>query len=541
MPKYFTYYPLSSFLWMRPLTFFLLSFWRQWAGHLPPHKNLDDSRRFTGKSKVFMSKKWISTCTTLTVILLLSLLNTVNAQTITGRVFFDGNNNGAFESSNEVGFGGVTVKAYNAANAAVATTTTALTGTLGNYTLTGLTAGTAYRVEFSLPDGYNDGAQATGSRSSIQFVASGGTANLGVYVPGLCDRDKDVRIVAGCANTGTGTTSVASWEYFADRKTSIGDGVINPHDDDMTFNQVGIPMGMGARAKDKLVFFSTVSAPETTIYPVSPGGASAIYAAAYTGTGNAYVSHKLLTKLSSLSPAIDVTSQFNVGSVDNIGEYGLGGLDLTEDGKFLYVVNMGNGKIVKLDISAVNYATIPSGGFTGTALPVSEITIPTAIATCTGGRFRPSAIEIYAGALYVGGVCDASTSSTASNLRLKVLKMDLATDTWTSLLDFDLSTIQGGTLRKADWANVKWKDSFTGTETTDGEFQPIVNDIAIDDYGSVIIGMSNRKVFSTSTSRDMGYMLRTFRKADGTMEMENDGKAGPLTSAAKTSPGVSRD
>ena len=496
-------------------------------------KALQISNRFSELNYFQNHYKLLKVC----AILLFSLIGYSTHAQISGTVFFDGNNNGAYSSANEVGFGGVTVKAYDATNTVKATATTAITGTLGSYTLSGLVAGTTYRVEFTLPSGYNDGSQATGSRSSIQFVtasAAGTTANFGIYTTGVCDPDKTVRVVAGCADTSGGTTSVASWDYFADRKTTIANATINPHDDDMTFAQVGVPMGMGSRAKDKMFFFSTISSPLTTVFPASPGGSSAIYMANYSGTGNAYVSNKLLTKLSSLTPAINVSSQFNVGSVDNTGEYGLGGLDLTDDGKFLYVVNMGKGNIVKLDISGVTYAGVPAGGYTGTGLPVSEITIPTTISTCTGGRFRPSAIEIYAGSLYVGGVCDASTSTTASNLRLKVLKMDLTTSTWSSILDFDLSTMQGGSLRYAGWPNVKWSDTFKGTVSTDGEIQPYINDLAIDDYGSVIIGVTNRKVFSSDSDRDMGYILRTYRNADGTMAMENAGKAGPLTSAART-------
>ncbi|SOD90660.1 SdrD B-like domain [Spirosoma fluviale] len=455
-------------------------------------------------------------------------------QSITGKVFFDGNNNGAFESSNEVGFGGVTVKAYDATNTAVASTVTTLSSSLGSYTLSGLTTGTTYRVEFTLPSGYNDGAQGSGSLSSVQFIKAGSTANLGVYTTGLCDRDKTVRVVAGCAVVDGGEYSVASWNYFDDRKTTIEDETIDPHNDDIKNADVGIPMGMGARSRDKLMFFSTVSAPLAAIFPPAPDGASAIYVANYSGSGNSYVGSKLLTKLSSLSPSINVGNQSPVGSNDNVGEYGLGGVDLTDDGKTLYVVNMGNGKIVKLDVSGVTFGSIPGGGYTN--LTVSEITIPTDIATCTNGRFRPSALEVYAGSLYVGGVCDASGSSTASNLRLKILKMDLTTSTWTSLLDYDLSQIEGGTLFYNKWPNVKWKDNFVGDRRGPGEIQPFVNDIAIDDYGSVIIGVSNRKVFSTDSDVEMGYMLRTFRKADGTMAMENNGVAGPLTSNAKDSP-----
>lgn len=474
----------------------------------------------------------------LAMALLVMELASISAQgqtTITGTVFFDGNNDGAYTSSKEVGFGGVVVTAYDASNVAVASTTSNLSsGTIGTYTLSGLTAGTTYRVEFTLPSGYNDGAQKSTSASSVQFVKPGATVDFGVYTTGVCDPGGTVEVVAGCAAINGSTISVASWDYFNQRQTTIANNSSNPHNDDIDNSKVGIPMGMGSRMKDKLVFFSTVTAPLTTIFPSAPDGPSAIYVADYSASGNTYNNqYKLLTKLSSLSPAIDVSQQFKVGSDVNVGELGLGGLDMTDDGKTLYVINMGNGRIVKLDISNVTLASIPSGGYTGGSLSASELTIPSSVANCTSGRFRPSALKVYAGSMYVGGVCDASIGS-SSDVTLKVLKMDLKTGTWTEILNYGLSAIKGGTLRYAGWDNVKWSDTFVGTQTTAGEVQPFVNGLAIDDYGAVIIGIANRKVFSLQSDRDMGYVLRTWRNADGTMTMESAGKSGPLTSAART-------
>lgn len=176
---------------------------------------------------------------------------------------------------------------------------------MGNFTLSGVT----YRVEFTLPDGYYDGAQGAGPLSCVQFLKPGSTANLGIYTTGLCDRDKTVRVVAGCAVVDGGEYSVASWNYFDNRKTTIEDETINSHDDDIKNADVGISMGMGVRSRDKLMFFSTVSSPLTNIFPPAPDGPSAIYVANYSGSGNSYLGSKLLTRLSSLSPAINVSHQ----------------------------------------------------------------------------------------------------------------------------------------------------------------------------------------------------------------------------------------
>ena len=100
------------------------------------------------------------------------------AQTsITGTVFNDGNNNGVKDTS-EVGYPYVVVNAY--APGATTPTTTATTlatpsGSIGNYALSGLTAGVKYRIEFINPNGYYNGAFATSSKTSVQFASPGAT------------------------------------------------------------------------------------------------------------------------------------------------------------------------------------------------------------------------------------------------------------------------------------------------------------------------------------------------------------------------------
>lgn len=73
---------------------------------------------------------------------------------ITGNVFRDFNSDGlkSTGSITDTGVSGVTVTAYDATGAQAGVTTT---GSNGDYTITGLTAGVIYRLEFStLPSGY---------------------------------------------------------------------------------------------------------------------------------------------------------------------------------------------------------------------------------------------------------------------------------------------------------------------------------------------------------------------------------------------------
>lgn len=482
--------------------------------------------------KIIISTFWLAIC-----------VNT-NAQDISGIIFLDGNNNGVKDAT-EAGFPLVIVKAFNASNMEITSAISLNTpqADLGKYTLTGLNSGEKYRIEFSLPDGYNDGAFSSTSNTSVQFVTANATnVNFGVYVPGQCLPDKTIRMVAGCANnTLTGmTTSIASWDY-ASKVRTIERYTNTPHTPDVNSSVTGTPFALTAqKVKGAVkVILTTVSSPNANVTPVSPDGANAIYMADYSGPNNTYLGIKLLTKLS-----VNSTNQNPVGAVTNVGEYGLGGIAISDDNKTLYVVNMGNGKIAKVDVSSVDYATIPSGGYTN--LSVSEITIPTSISACTNGIFRPSIVKYYAGAVYVAGVCDASTSTPArnnSNLRLKILKMNPADNSFTVVMDADLSSFQAGSLGSNAGQGPNpghfqtiWKDGFLSTYGgSDGEVQPMVNDIAFDDTGSLLVGVANRATFKAGNDNpiEMGYIVRTWRKADGTFELENAGISGPFTSTAR--------
>ena len=112
---------------------------------------------------------------------------------IRGHVFLDFDGDGVFDSGNSATSGiandtpsaGITVEAYNAANALVGTATTAGTGN-PNYTiaLTGVADGAPLRIEFTLPAGTYNSFQGTNSNTSVRFVAAGAeNVDLGIVRP----------------------------------------------------------------------------------------------------------------------------------------------------------------------------------------------------------------------------------------------------------------------------------------------------------------------------------------------------------------------
>ena len=445
---------------------------------------------------------------------------------ISGTVFFDGDNDGLFDSPAESPFSYVTVIATDASGNSFS----GISGTDGSYVISGPSSGVPYRLEFILPDGYNDSAYGSQSMTSVQFVDGGATdVNFGIYVAGQCNPNKVVRVVTGMG-LDDDAFSVRSYDYFADRRDAItgmgSAGTTTPHTDDMTATQVGIPFGVAVQKSTYLTFFTTISASLVDIFPPAPDGQNAIYVADYNGGANHnFVSYKLLLNLSSYGINSNVTN-----TVDGeFGEWGLGGIAISEDGNFLYAINMGAGSIVKIDITGVTYAAIPpTGGISG--LPVTEI--PITGAGCTGGHFRPSALDYYRNQLYVAGVCDASISTSNTDLDLIGLTMDPVTNTFTKVLDYNMDGIMSGGLRESfNWPTEFWSSTYIGDDTNNsnpGNLQPVIHDIAFDDNGGMIIGVVNRQVFVDGVSnREPGYLIRSWREADGSFTIESGGVSGP--------------
>ena len=74
-----------------------------------------------------------------------------------------------------------------------------------------------------------------------------------------------------------------------------------------------------------------------------------------------------------------------------------------------------------------------------TSADVTSFPIPNP--NCSGGNFRPFAIQIYNAAIYVGGVCDAETSQQKSDLRSIVYRLDGTT--FPEVLNFSLDFQKG--------------------------------------------------------------------------------------------------
>ena len=442
------------------------------------------------------------------------------SQTIMGMVFYDANNNGIKEST-EFGFHGAVVKAF-AANNTTEVSSYVTDQVTGNYTLSGLTAGTKYRIEFTLPAGFTNSLMGSQSNSTVQFATVGDVnINLGVHVASESNSDTNPRMVAGCGLISGMTTTMASWHYddannypMNYSNTNLYIGTAHPHNEDLTASQVGVPFGLAAKPNTKYIYFTTTAAPDATILPPAPDGIGAIYVADYSGAGNTFSGYKLLMVVP------------NVAGTSFFGKYGLGGIDFSQDGKDLFVINMGSGKLLKIDVSGVNYASLPATA--PTVANITEITIPATYSSCSGGIFRPVALKEYGGKIYLGAICDAFTSQSSTDLKASIISYDYKTLTWKEEFVFEPETFNTGNMVGLNIPQTPWNDP----EVLSGlnPFKPVISDLAFDDTGAMIIGVTNRKFYNNNDDNySTGYVVRAWRNTDGTFTLESGGVSGAYT------------
>ncbi|MEL6659779.1 MAG: SdrD B-like domain-containing protein, partial [Bacteroidota bacterium] len=447
---------------------------------------------------------------------------------IGGTAFLDMNDNGV--DNTEVGQEGIIVEVFDCDGTRLCNTTT---DSDGNWSCTGLTDGADYLVEFSFPndlDYLSPSRNGNVNNTDVQTItAPSCDADFGVFDPMRFCRPgpQGQMVVAGCARNNTDVVSLVSWHYYNDRRSSIVGSTVTPHNQDLRTFEVGIPMGITMMRGENIVLLSTLASPNETIFPTAPDGIDVIYAVDHRSGGNNTPS-EVLVNLGDLG--------INVSGATRFGQYGIGGLATSVDGKTLYGVNMAAGNIFAIDISDVDYDQLPATAPT----TVSEITIPTGITNCTGGVFRPSALKVEQGKLFIAGVCDASAGVDA-DLEAIVLSYDPENEQFEQVFSFEPNTFQAGGLGLAqrNWDQNKWEE-VSITSGLQPHFQPFIMDLEFDDEGSIFFGVVNRVQFITNNAvrNHTGYFVRTYRNPDGSFTLENNGLSGPYTSQARIHPGT---
>jgi hypothetical protein len=472
---------------------------------------------------------------------------------VSGNVFNDNNSNGIrnFLRPNEKAIQGATVKAF------VGTSTTPITKTTdasGNYSFsTGeIPAGSKARIEFASNIPYsNSGLTGATSQSTIQFVTAPATnISLGFlemedycqyrppYFAIPCYVTGDPLISTGdvTKDAGEGDALVA-FDYMA---TGIASATNFPPVHLGLAKDIGAVWGITFHGRSNTVISAAIVKRHAGLGTLGTGG---LYKTnATTGIALPYLDVKTIGINTGPDPHVGLPADKNIPSKDSltfskVGKVGIGGTDISVDGKAYFMSNLYDKKVYRINIGK-DLNVLP------TAAGVRAYTIPNG--GCSNNEYSTWAVTCDGPDVYVGVNCTAETSQTLSDLKAVIYKLDTTSGVFTQMLSFPLDFIRGSADRTGLCVNNKTWKPWTNTfpAPCDGNFvmhpQPILSDVYFDNNGHMLLGFMDR--FGHQAGVQMpnlsgngsyqafmgGDLMRAYRNPDNSFSLENNGTAGPL-------------
>ncbi len=443
---------------------------------------------------------------------LLFVVNSLNAQ-VSGRVYKDFNANGTWDSTAtylDQGSVGVKVEAFDQNQVLKGS---AVTNFLGKYTIPNVSGN--LRIEFTVPQFYTDGfitQTGKGSQSSIQFVSAPVLGvDLGVNLAEeYCGTDPSVVVpcyVVGIGDNLTPNDGLATFKYSLSGIDHSKIGMPNT-----PISMVGSTWG-GAYQRESGSFFTAAFMKRHAGFGI--GGTGAIYVTKNVGN-DAASSTELYLKLSDFgintgsdphsAPNYQMdTINANGNPFDAVGKTSLGDLDISSDGKYLFVVNLKERTLHRIFIDSPHK---PAGSIT--AADITSWAIPSGFDEVNKGIGRPFGLCVRQDKVYVGVTCDASISNDSTDLKARIYEFqpDAATPVWKLDIEFPLNYHKGMATGErpeskkwypwiSDWYLPGQPDFMRGlpNPTVDKYVSypmPLLSDIELDVDGSMVVAFLDR-------------------------------------------------
>jgi trimeric autotransporter adhesin len=545
------------------------------------------------------------------------LIGTSLSGQIKGKVFRDYNGNGTFDSTStyvEWGAGNISIKAYNSIDVLIAST---VSDSLGGYVFSSgaISSGTDVRLEFTFPTTATNslsklidfttpmGSSATNSLSSVVFATAGAatTINYGINNPEDFNINQNPNVFVSMYRNGNNTASATfptiaaydsstfvsfPYDAFGQRNGNIYTKTL------ARTRSIGSCYGIAYSKQTGYLFTSAVLKRHTglgpadgstvytrqpgSIYLLKPSSGTSDSAAFFTTLdstlfGSAYYTHDRFNTTS----VNHINSNTNRGLLNNVygkandrlvfnqvGSTGLGGLEIDQNGRYLYTINLYTKELVKIDLrDSVNplKPTSPSH--------ISRYAIPAlSPSDAAKGVQRPWAVKFYREKVYIGAILDASTTNLKADLKAFVYEFDPLTSTFNTVLSTSLNYTRSspvgntsGTLPCANMAGwYPWTTTFrmdscrgwSGTLNTHIRPQPIFTDIEFDREDAMIMTFSDRAgyqggVGQRSPTSNLGTLYDTYvngeilrayrKKSDCVFQIETNAKEGSHSAKTATS------
>ncbi len=352
---------------------------------------------------------------------------------VSGKVFNDYNASATQTSATaEPGVAGVVVTAIKPDGTSYSDTTDAL-GAF-SFTATQIPSGTKVRLEYHhFPTDTYDGtygATAGNSGTSVQFVTAATTmttANLGLSIPSKFCQANPLLATPCYVNgnpLGGGTAgtldSFVGFDFNSSGNASgiaLGTMPTDPVNYHLANSLIGTTWGVAYARKSQKIYTSAFVKRHTGVGPLGEGGIYVISNAKSaaptvsnfidvntiginTGTVGVGATPALRNVNRGLSASgTGATSGGDPLAFDAVGKVGLGNLEISEDEKKLWVINLNNQTLNSIVIDSDNNpSTAP------TSADVQTYSIPNPFSS---GNQRPFALKVYNGKVYVGMVSDA--------------------------------------------------------------------------------------------------------------------------------------
>lgn len=461
----------------------------------------------------------------LITIVLCTLVCNFAAGQISGRVFRDINADGVRQTTNpdEPWEFGVVVRAYNSTNVLLGTATTNANGQY-SFSAAQTPSGIPVRLEFIVANGDQPSKRVAANRSNIQFVVAGAAAiNIDFAVA-------NNKTFSNNANPYVATNAYTNGNAISSGTHSSGDAnnlIVFPYDlsnDGGATRRVqnkhlGAIFGMAWQRQSRTLLMAAYLKRHCSF---GPNGIGAIYASQISATG-VPSTPTLLLDVAALGINVGTNPRTNalptdarlpntdLGVFAEVGKRGIGGIELTVDSRELYLVNMYEKKLHRINIGNPMKTSFTAADVTGNwVIPTPNI---------PGNIWHPMALEAYKGKIYVGGVSIKETTTPhnmadTANMRGVVYEFDPVTQAFTEVLRFALSHRRGFTNTDYRYENrnnfwCAWQNSGdisingplrsgligpqNGNNATGIYYpQPMLCNIEFDVDGSMVMGIRDR-------------------------------------------------